>query len=77
MDLDEDLLDSEIERCFGVNVRPDSSFPAIGVKRVRKIILRHIVSDTPVRSEPFAYEFTLKGESPTLNENSDDNALTA
>ena len=61
----EDLLDSEIGRCFGVNatrqlIRHRSKASA-------KVILRHFVSDTPVRSEPFAYEFTLKGESPTLN----------
>ena len=61
----EDLLDSEIEHCFGVNatrqlIRHRSKASA-------KVILRHFVSDTPVRSEPFEYEFTLKGESPTLN----------
>lgn len=61
----EDLLDSEIERCFGVNatrqlIRHRSKASA-------KVTLRHFVSDTPVRSEPFEYEFTLKGESRTLN----------
>ena len=61
----EDLLDSEIGRCFGVNatrqlIRHRSTASA-------KVILRYFVSDTPVRSEPFAYEFTIKGESPTLN----------
>ncbi len=61
----EDLLDSEIKRCFGVNAA--GQLTRHRSKASAKVVLRHFVSDTSVRSEPFAYEFTLKGESPTLN----------
>ena len=61
----EDLLDSEIERCFGVNAT--RQLTRHRSKASVKVILRHFVSDTLVRPEPFEYEFTLKGESPTLN----------